>query len=152
MTTIDKSLDVQGEVSGHLVVWCSAEAEISALQEAFNAHGWNIRFVHEAASLFACLEREQPLCIVVCDDPERSRLESVLFSEDFHPGDLPIIAGVRQGDVPRSVRAMQGGAVTVLEIRPEEHVPRVSSLMQAIDDYVRPAQDWRRVDPLESRV
>ena len=155
MEMSEKNLDlpgVEGDASGHLVVWCSAEAEISALQEAFNAQGWIIRFVHEAPCLLACIEHEKPLCIVVCDDPERSRLESVLFSEDFHPGDLPVIAGVRQGDVPRSVRAMQGGAVTVLELRPDEHVPRVSSLMQAIDDYVRPAQDWRRVDPRDRIV
>ncbi len=137
-------------VGGSLLIWCSEDADLALLTEAFAQQRWTLVPVSSIEDVLAHQEHDTPpLCIVICDDPGRTRLEQMTQHASL---ELPVIAAVRQGDVPRSVLAMQTGAVTVVEMPPGEHTPRVSSLMQAIDEHVRPASDWRPVDPRDAII
>ena len=134
---------------GALLVWCDGDADLSALNEAFWSKGWRVDAVESVAQAAAARQRDT-LCVVVCDDPERTRLEVALPGSEQRG--LPVIAAVRQGDVTRGVMAMRLGAMTVVELRPGERLPRASVLMQAIDEFVKPAKDWRVDDPSDAIV
>lgn len=133
---------------GTLLIWCDIGTDLGDLRCTFAKQGWTVDAIASKGELLHNLEHHSPMCLIICDDPERTRLEVVLNNDVTSSlDDVPVIAAVRQGDVPRSVKAMQSGAVTVLELRAGECIPKTSSLIQAIDEHVRPAQDWRNIDP-----
>lgn len=136
-------------MSGSLIIWCDEEADLSALSERFEVQNWKLEHVISLDEVMRHQKDHALLCLVVCDDPGRTRLDVVCQNAQI---EVPVIAAVRQGDVARSVLAMQSGAVTVVEMPPGAHTPGASALIQAIDEYVRPASDWRAQDPRDAIV
>ncbi|MEC9400474.1 MAG: sigma-54 dependent transcriptional regulator [Myxococcota bacterium] len=135
---------MSAETTSGILILCDPEAEAGPLSEAIEAHGWCLRVLDDPDELSDVLKGEEWLCAVVCDDASRTRLDGALRQS----GELlPIIGAVRQGDVARSVLAMQLGAVTVLEIKPGNILPSSSSVLAAIDEFVRPLTGTDQYDP-----
>ena len=136
------------KILGMVVVLCDASAETEQLAGELRSYGWGLHAVHDVDKAVE-LNVKEPLCVVVCDDPGRTQLDGYLQQRD---GNTPVLAAVRQGDVSRAVLAMQLGAATVLEMRPGELLPSATSLVQAIDERVKPPAAWRGPDPRDRIV
>lgn len=140
---------MSAKTTSGILILCDADAEATSISEAIEAHGWDWRILEDSDDLLAALNEERWVCALVCDDGARTRLDGALRQCADR---LPAIGAVRQGDVARSVLAMQLGATTILEMKPGHLLPSSSSLLAAIDEFVVPLEGTEQHDPRDRIV
>ena len=133
-----------------ILLLCDELADTASFARALNARSWRLVVVHDVNDALRMGQEEPWLCAVVCDDGKRTRLDAFLRQRDEKS--CPVIGGVRQGDVARSVVAMQLGAVMIVEMRPGEVLPSASSVLSVIDESIQIAEGTRGQDPRDRIV
>jgi FixJ family two-component response regulator len=102
-----------------------------ALGELLESLGWRAETFAAAADYIAYAKPDLPACLILdVELPDISGLEfQRQLSRDVHP---PIVFITGHGDIPSSVRAMQGGAVDFLT-KPVGENDLVAAIRAAID-------------------
>jgi FixJ family two-component response regulator len=102
-----------------------------ALGELLESLGWRAEMFASAAEYIACAKPDLPACLLL--DVELPDINGLDFqrqlSHDVHP---PIVFITGHGDIPSSVRAIQGGAVDFLT-KPVAESALVVAIRTAID-------------------
>src|SRR4029077_4145045 len=102
-----------------------------ALGELLESLGWRAETFAAAADYIAYAKPDLPACLILdVELPDISGLEfQRQLSRDVHP---PIVFITGHGDIPSSVRAIQGGAVDFLT-KPVGEKDLVAAIRAAID-------------------
>ena len=101
-----------------------------ALGELLESLGWRTETFAAAADYLACPKPDLPACLILdVELPDVNGLEfQKQLSSDSHP---PIVFITGHGDIPSSVRAIQGGAVDFLA-KPVGEVDLIAAVRAAI--------------------
>ena len=102
-----------------------------ALGELLESLGWRAETFAAASDYVACAKPDLPACLILdVELPDINGLElQKQLSSDVHP---PIVFITGHGDIPSSVRAIQGGAVNFLT-KPLGENELIAAVRAAID-------------------
>src|SRR5262249_37306897 len=102
-----------------------------ALKELLESFGWRVETFAAAADYVAYPKPDLPASLILdVELPDINGLEfQKQLAQDIHP---PIVFITGHGDIPSSVRAIQGGAVNFLT-KPVRQVDLVGAVRAAID-------------------
>ena len=117
---------------GEIVFLVDDDARVrEALSELLGSLGWRVQTFAAAADYLASAKPDLPACLILdVELPDVSGLEfQQQLSEQDHP---PIVFITGHGDIPSSVRAIQGGAVDFLT-KPIGESELVAAVRTAID-------------------